>query len=223
MTCIMSIFMDGLGGLSHGFVKLTGRLLLSCSTTATTTQMSMRLQFELVPYDVLNYVISPFLDARERVAFNQVNHPFERVYQKFPADYVTRTQMNTMKRAYNMMTDRIDQLQEMADHLLNHEMVHYTSFGDLRRELHNVEADLVAAYFKILSFIEGPHFVPVFKYDTGGKNSVSQTLGRMYEDVDLYDSISEEMKENLRTRCTEVQTYIMGIPFVREIAKPLIR
>jgi hypothetical protein len=163
--------------------------------------------FQTVPHDVLNYVIAPFLNARERTAFNQVNHPFERVYKKFPTDYAMWSHMRAMNHKYNSITRRLNE-----------------TYGDVNVEWTHSQAEAATQiYFMIMNVLEDPKFMPIFKYSAAGRNSITLSLSRLYEDVETYDHVSEDMKENLRVRCAEVQAYIRDIPFVREIPRPVAR
>ena len=162
--------------------------------------------FQTVPHDVLNYVIGPFLNANDRTALNRVNHPFERVYKKFNFEYAMRRHISAMGDKYNTITKR-----------LNH------FYGPLDVEWTLRQAEMVTQiYFNIMNLVEDPLFVPIRKYSAHGRNSVSLSLERMYEDVETYDHVSEGMKENLRVRCAEVQAYIAGTPFVRDIPKMVV-
>jgi hypothetical protein len=203
--------------------------------------------FQSVPHDVLNHVMAPFLDANDRTTFNQVNHPFERVYKKFPTDYAIKKHLIVMKNKYNRMCKRHEELLEAltaADVNLGH------ARQDAKKEVRRIRrhgrdkcsdweeevvrdavsevlaarkvakaaaAEVAHVYFKIYSLLEDPLFVPALKYDTRARSCVSETLERLYEDSESLEQTSHDMKENLRTRCAEVQAYITTIPFVREI------
>ena len=217
--------------------------------------------FQSVPHDVLNHVIAPFLDANDRTTFNQINHPFERVYKKFPTDYAIKKHLSVMKNKYNLMCRRQEELSETLiaaeewlldasqELTLAYETVDLATaataaaeqtaayWAMLREEdaaltaAHEasqkaesarlvakaVAAEVVHVYFKIYSLLEDPLFVPALKYDTRARNRVFETLERLYEDSESLEQTSDDMKDNLRTRCTEVQAYITSIPFVREI------
>ena len=209
--------------------------------------------FKTVPHDVLNKVIAPFLDASDRTAFNQVNHPFERLHMKFPADYAMKRHLRAMKKNYNRMCKRHEELLEALtiaeDNLVMARQFAAGADEDLRivkdsqgkwhegavedAEMDAVEttaastaalvvakaaaAEVAHVYFKIYSFLEDPLFVPVLKYDTRARSCLSETLERLYEDSESLEQTSDDMKDNLRTRCAEVQSYITTIPFIREI------
>jgi hypothetical protein len=226
--------------------------------------------FQTVPHDVLNYVIAPFLNAKDRTAFNQVNHPFERLHKKFPADYAMKKHLRAMKNKYNMMCrdhakllaaltdfqeklsvayqnvafataasaaanqaetaarrdadefddDEFDDDALLAAAALAARMKARAMREQARRvanEARAAAAEVAHVYFKIYSLLEDPLFAPVFKYDTRARNCVSESLERLYEDSESLEQTSDEMKNNLRTRCAEVQAYITTIPFVREI------
>ena len=217
--------------------------------------------FQTVPHDVLNYVIAPFLNASDRTAFNQVNHPFERVHKKFPADYAMKNHLNAMKNKYNLIcrrhAERTEALIAAEERLLDasqestlaYETVDLATAATAAAEqtaaywamMREEDAALTAAheasqkaecarlvakaaaaevvrmYFKMYSLLEDPLFALAFKYDMRARKMVSQTLERFYEDLELLEQTSDDVKDNLRTRCTEVQAYITTIPFVREI------
>jgi hypothetical protein len=190
------------------------------------------------------------LNAGERAAFNQVNHPFERVYKKFPPDYAIKKHLRAMKNKYNVMCirhkDLLDVLNAAEEKLRitmideDNERVKASSWKPVARwrtaaveaavacrkaarvEVERAEAEVIWMYFKICSFIEDPLFAPALKHDTGGRNNISTSLERLHEDVDLFVHTSDDMRENLRIRCSEVQAYVANTPFVREIAKPVV-
>ena len=163
--------------------------------------------FQLVPHDVLQNELLPLLNVSDRVTFNRVNHPFERIYKKLSTDYLMRIHINVMKQQYNIITARLNNRYGPNDVDLTLKQA----------------ADVVQLYFKLFSLLESPLFVPVFQHDTRGRGAICLTIANMTEDVDFVEHTSEEMKDNLRVRCAEVQAYITGIPFVREIAKSVPR
>jgi hypothetical protein len=84
----------------------------------------------------------------------------------------------------------------------------------------DAEAELVRVYFKMYNLLEDPLFAPALKYDPRSRIFISDSLQALYQDLESLQQTSYEMKDNLRTRCAEVQAYITTIPFVREIVKP---
>jgi hypothetical protein len=70
------------------------------------------------------------------------------------------------------------------------------------------------------SLLEDPIFAPALKYDPRSRIFISESLQNLYQELESLQQTSDEMKDNLRTRCAEVQAYITTIPFVREITKP---
>jgi len=72
--------------------------------------------FTKTPQDVLQWVLSPYLNATERANFNQVLRPDERVYKKFDPDFVLRHQLAVSFTHYTSIARRVaDANNSLAD------------------------------------------------------------------------------------------------------------
>ena len=64
--------------------------------------------FEYVPHDVLQYVLAPMMDTESMIHYNMANHPYERVYRRFPKDYVESHNVYVMVKKFYSMLYRVN-------------------------------------------------------------------------------------------------------------------
>jgi hypothetical protein len=180
--------------------------------------------FDCLPGDVLQHEINKFLLPLERVVLNQAvlqSFPGERVYGKFPSDYVMVHHMLVVKRVYNRITMSINKILDTGDNLVN-ETEHY-------KEIHYFRP-LLKLYEKLFRLLKNPLNHCIFKYDKYARKMVKESLMNCYsltdEDYgnDIYIGLDLYLYEfgtnPILTWAKEVLDIIEATPFERHIQSP---
>jgi len=145
--------------------------------------------FAYLPYDVLAVHLNPFLTWSDRVAFNQVVEPRERLFKRLSSTYVTRHYFRIM--------------------FMEHTMIMFRLNWWLQRN--GREFTAIFHMHKLCDFLRHPMNRTLYQYDPRLKGVAISTLERLidadfiaYRDVDL----SPAMIKNLFTEIEKTLVYI---------------
>jgi hypothetical protein len=156
--------------------------------------------FTTLPQDVLQYVMSPFLDPLSRTTFNTVTKPDERVYKKFPADYALKHAILTAHKAYHTI---VSELNYNLDNI---------GGGVVDARGISFEEKCVKGLWRLFNFFKNPHNSLIFMHKTDWKKQCISVITLMTRpDMDLYYYLDPYVIADLRTAAASVLAHIEAV------------
>ena len=140
-----------------------------------------------MPHDVIQWVISPFLTADDRAAFNTVLEPTERIYKKFPVGFAIQHALRVAFAGQRRRATIINYLVERADNTAYKKAV-VTELG------------LYADFFC------KPVMSPVFIYRPTSKMNAIAELTNLIDDTAFYHYLTEEVHTKVIRAIAHIQS-----------------
>lgn len=147
--------------------------------------------FNFVPHDVLQHVVSPFLDSGDRANFNAVLEPTERVYKKFPKNFSVKFAVKIALLTQRCHMARINYMVENEDNL---------GAGSVR-----MAVKWIGLY---ADFLVKPMTLPLFKYSKTGvskKKAMSDLSIMIADDFVFVAFMTDEVKQKIRHAMSVIQ------------------
>ena len=143
--------------------------------------------FRYVPYDVLQWELSPFLNSGDRANFNAVLDPTERVHKRFPKDFAEKHAVRMAHEAQKNHVTLINYWVLLARDAPEDSWTEYAIQG-------------AYAAGKYADFFTKPVAAPLFKYRSN-KNNVSQAVREltnlMGDDTIQADFMTHEIRTKI--------------------------
>jgi len=116
--------------------------------------------FNFVAHDVLQHVLSPFLNAEDRFNLNAVLEPTERIFKRFPKDFAEKHAVRIAYMAQKCHAERINFWTSRAGTTRDESWKEYAIHG-------------VNAVGKYADFFSKPVAAALFKYRAGRNHAAS--------------------------------------------------
>jgi len=147
--------------------------------------------FNFVPHDVLQHVVSPFLNSGDRANFNAVLEPTERVHKKFPKNFPLKFAVKIALLTQRCHMARINYMVDNGDNI---------GAGSVR-----VAVRWIGLY---ADFLVKPMTLPLFKHSSNGlskKKALSDLSIMISDDFVFVDFMTDEVKQKIRRAMSVIQ------------------
>lgn len=163
--------------------------------------------FTKLPQDVLQHVLSRFLDPVSRANFNAILKPDERVYKKMPTDFAIAFDIEIKRSQYESMATR---LRRLTNRLAwgGSPFFDWESSNPARAE------KTLRAMF---AFFQAPTTAIVFAHKVGLREQMARMVGEWTEDDnELYEYLPANGAD-LKALAAKTRDVILSRPFVRQV------
>lgn len=159
--------------------------------------------FSLLPQDMLQYEINRFLDPVSRMAWNEVLCSDERVFKKFPADYVLKHQILVSNKRYQRIAQETNYFIENIE------------LSPLRgRALKRLK--LLTRFF---NYFTDPQSAISISFTQGLKEMFLEMLDSWAAGaMAIYDYITLERESEIRAEARKAFDAVSAIPYVRNVS-----
>ena len=163
--------------------------------------------FTKLPQDVLQHVLSRFLDHVSRANFNAVLKPDERVYKKMPTDFAIAFDIEIKRSQYESMATRLNSRLNRLDWGGSHHF-DYESSNPARAE---------KELKKMFAFFQAPSTAIIFAHKKKLGPQMARMVGEWTEDDnELYEYMRDGGAE-LKALAAKTRDVILSRPFVRQV------
>ena len=163
--------------------------------------------FTRVPQDVLQHVLSRFLDPVSRANFNAVLKPDERVYKKMPTDFAIAFDIEVKRALYEGIATRLrfrlSRLEWGGSHFFDWE-----SSNPARAE------NTVRAMF---TFFQAPETAIIFAHKKGLKEQMARMVSEWTEDDNELYTYMRDGGADMKALAAQTRAVILSRPFVRHV------
>ena len=159
--------------------------------------------FTRLPQDVLQYVINPYLKHNDRLAFNLVLKPDERIYRKIPKDYAIVHEIETKKTLYESIMRR-----------LNYYMKLYDLDYETSKERALIKAELTK---NIYAFLCDPLNALIFAHTKGLKEHMIASVRHDLTYEEYFHFYLPDKGAELRALAEATLVVIDSRPFLRHV------